>query len=460
MITTSDKSRRDFIKKTTLVSAGTLAVPTIVPSTIFGKNAPSNRINIGMIGTGRHGIGRNLRMFLELDNCLVTALNDPDSWRMERAKERVDEVYSKQKGKNYAGTKMYNDYRDLLADQNVDAVMISSPDHWHVPHGIAAAFAGKHVSVEKALSVCFSHSKALVEAVKKTNVRNRLDSEFRTVENFWRGVEIVHNGLIGKVKHVEIGVPAELSGSAVGPQPIMPVPEDLNYDMWLGVAFPAPYTHHRVHHPRDLRTRPGWMRINDYCNGMITNWGAHLCDIAVWGIRKEFELPKKVSGTGTFSKGLWNTIETFSVDYEYADGVTMRYSIDEPFTKFIGENGWVKVGYRDILEVSNPEFLKRDPAKMEFDYSGVLSDKADFLQSIKTGEESLQPIEGGHIVYFINVMGLIAVKLGRELTWDNEKQLFVDDTAANTLLNRPIREKWLDADVAEWINKYQKVPLS
>lgn len=455
-----ENSRRDFLKKSGILTAGALAFPSIIPSSVFGKNAPSNRINIGMIATGRHGVGRNLRMFLELNNCRVTALNDPDRWRMERAKERVDQVYSEKMGRRYSGPKMYDDYRDLLADDNVDAVMVSSPDHWHVPHSIAAAFAGKHVSVEKALSVCFSHSKALVEAIKKTGVSNRLDSEFRTEENFWKGVEIVHNGLIGKVTHVEIGVPSELSGSAVGPQPNMPVPPDLNYDMWLGTAFPAPYTHHRVHHPRDHRTRPGWMRIEDYCNGMITNWGAHLCDIAIWGARKEHELPVKVSGTGTFSKGLWNTIETFNIDYEYADGLTMTYSIDEPFTKFIGEDGWVKVGYRNIIEVSNPDFLKLDRASKQYDYSDVLSDKADFLRSIETGEDSLQPVETGHVVYFFNVMGLIAVELGRELTWDNEKDQFVDDTAANTMLNRPIREKWLDKEVADWMNKHQKVAMS
>jgi myo-inositol 2-dehydrogenase / D-chiro-inositol 1-dehydrogenase len=453
-------NRRRFLNKTGLAAASGIILPTIVPSYVLGTHAPSNRINIGMIGTGRQAIKVNLKDgFLKLDQCRVVAINDVDRWRMELGAKTVNDHYSEQKGSTYTGVKLYDDYRELIAGSDVDAVMVSTTDHWHAPQGIAAALAGKHVCMEKALSISFSHSKALVEAIKQQKVANRLDSEFRSIRYFWKAVELVHNGLIGKVTHVDVGVPAELSGSAVGPQPIMPVPRELNYDMWLGPAFPAPYTQARVHDPGTIDTRPGWLRIKDYCNGMITNWGAHLCDIALWGMKKEVELPQKVSGTGTFSKGLWNTIESFEVNYHYKDGVTMRYSIDEPYVKFNGENGWVKVGYPNKLEASNLAFLNFDKPAGKIDYSGTLTDKADFLKSIVDNKPSLQPIEVGHNVYFTTLMGLIAVELGRELTWNNDIQQFVDDAAANSMLVRPFREKWLDRNVVEWMDKYQQVIL-
>jgi myo-inositol 2-dehydrogenase / D-chiro-inositol 1-dehydrogenase len=452
--------RRTFIQQTTLASIAGIVAPTVVPSSVFGKNSPSNRINVGMIGTGRQAIHANLlNGFLKLPNCQVVAVNDVDAWRMELGAKTINDSYSKQKGSSYSGVRSYNDYRELIASKDIDAVMVSTTDHWHAPAGIAAALAGKHVCMEKALSISYSHSKALVEAIKLQRVANRLDSEFRSIKYFWKAVEAVHNGRIGKIIHVDVGVPAELNGSAVGPQPEMPIPKELNYDMWLGPAFPAPYTLKRVHDPGTIDTRPGWLRIRDYCNGMITNWGAHLCDIALWGMKKEYELPVKVSGTGTFSKGLWNTIETFEVNYAYSDGLTMRYSIDEPYVKFTGENGWIKVGYPDKPEASDPALIHFDGPSGSLDYSGTLSDKADFLRAVETGNDSLEPIEVGHNVYFTTLMGLIAVELGRELTWHNDTQKFVDDAAANSMLIRPFREKWLDRNVVEWMNRYQQVTL-
>ncbi len=453
-------NRKKFIKISGMAATGGLIIPTVVPSTVIGKYAPSNRINIGMIGTGRQAIQANLKNgFLKLDNCQVIAINDVDIWRMNLAKNIINETYSNQKNKKFSGVKSYNDYRELIADQEVDAVMISTADHWHVPVGIAAALAGKHVCVEKALSVCFSHSKALKEAVKFKKVANRLDSEFRSIKFFSKAVEMVHNGLIGSLISVQVGVPGELSGSAVGPQPEMQIPEDLNYDMWLGPSFPQPYTQNRVHDPETIETRPGWMRIDDYCNGMITNWGAHLCDIALWGMQKENELPVKISGTGTFSKGLWNTIESFTIEYEYADGFIMKYMIDQPYVKFEGEKGWIKVSYPGQLEASDSAILSYIPSPQQKNYSGILSDKADFLRSVDTGKESIESLEIGHNVYATNFLGLIAVQIGNTLKWDADAEKFIDDNAANSLLIRPFREKWLDRPVIDWINKYQHVDL-
>ena len=226
--------RRNFIQKTGVTAAAGFLMPTIVPASVFGKNAPSNQINVGMVGTGRQAVQANLKNgFLKLDNCRVIATNDVDSWRMNLGTKTVNDAYSKD-GKTYKGVKEYDDYRDLIANKDVDAVMISTADHWHAPATIAAALAGKHVCMEKAFTVAPMHGLAVVEAVKAKGVTGRLDSEFRSIREMNRAVELVHNKVIGNLKEVIVGVPGELNGSALGPQETSPVPKELNYDMWLG----------------------------------------------------------------------------------------------------------------------------------------------------------------------------------------------------------------------------------
>lgn len=454
-----NNSRRDFLKKSTAFTAGTILIPTIVPSTVFGKTAPSNQISIGMIATGRQAVNANLKNgFLKLDNCRVIAINDVDSWRMTHAEKVINDAYSKA-GKSYSGVKKYDDYREVIANKDVDAVMVSTPDHWHAPATIAAALAGKHVSMEKAFTLAPAWGKAVVEAVKAKGVTGRLDSEFRSIREMNRAVERVHNKVIGDLVEVEVGVPGELNGSALGPQPTMPVPKELNYDMWLGPAFPAPYTMQRVHEPGTIESRPGWLRNSDYCNGMITNWGAHLNDIALWGMKKEYENPVSIEGTGTFDKGIWHTISAFNVDYTFADGMKLKYKIDVPFVKFIGKDGWVRVEYPDKLTASNDSILNFEPGSNQVSYKDTLTDKADFLRGIETGKPTLEPFEVGYNVYLLTMMGLISITLGSKLTWDQKAGQFVNDNAANAMLTRPFREKWIDKNVVDWMNKFQEYDL-
>ncbi len=455
-----NKSRRQFIRSSALAAAGAFVVPQIVPASVMGRNAPSGRINIGMIGTGRQAINANLKNgFLKLQNCRVVAVNDVDSWRMALGEKTVNEAYSAA-GRSYDGVKSYGDYRDLIADPEVDAVMISTTDHWHAPATIAAALAGKHVCMEKAFTVAPMHGKAVVEAVKKTGVAGRLDSEFRSIREMNLAVELVHNGVIGDLAEAEVGVPGELSGSALGPQQTMPVPKELNYDMWLGPAFPAPYTQQRVHEPGTINSRPGWLRINDYCNGMITNWGAHLIDIALWGMKKEYEHPVTVEGSGTFDRGIWNTVNAFDLDYRFADGMKLRYMIDVPFVKFIGRDGWIRIEYPDKLSASHDRILDYSPGTNDITYQDTLTDKADFLRAVETGQPALEPLEVGYNVYLLTLMGLISITLGSRLNWDQNAGLFRGDNAANAMLTRPFREKWMDQNVIDWMNKFQQINLS
>ncbi len=449
-------NRRSFIKKSGMGLAAAIAAPTIIPASVLGQSAPSKQITIGMVGTGRQAVNANFKGgFLKLKNCRVVAINDVDSWRMDNCEAVVDKAYGKK-----GSVKRYDDYREVIADKGVDAVMCSTTDHWHVPVGVTAALAGKHVCMEKALSVSFSHSKSLIEVVKAKKVAHRLDSEFRSNGHMRKVVQGVRNGVLGKLTHVTVGVPKELNGASIGAQKAMPVPKELNYDMWLGPAFEAPYTMRRVHEPKTIGSRPGWLRIEDYCNGMITNWGAHFWDLALWGMDREYEMPVTVEGSGRFGKGLWNTIEQFDLKYTYKDGFAVSYKIDQPYVKFEGEKGWIQARYPNKITSSDPALTKALDTPGKCDFSGTLSDKADFLRSIETGKPSLEPLEVGHTVYSISYMGLCCATLDRKLTWDSAKDRFVDDNAANAMLNRPFREKWLNKDVVDWMNKFQAVPLT
>jgi hypothetical protein len=192
---------------------------------------------------------------------------------------------------------------------------------------------------------------------------------------------------------------------------------------------------------------------------MITNWGAHLNDIALWGMKKEYQNPVTIEGNGTFDKGIWHTISAFNVDYTYADGMKLKYKIDVPFVKFIGKEGWIRIEYPDKLTASSDSILNYELTGNDVSYKDTLTDKADFLRSIETGKPALEPLEVGYNVYLMTMMGLISVELGTKLTWDQKVGQFIGDNAANSKLVRPFREKWIDKNVVDWINKFQQFDL-
>ncbi len=430
-------SRRRFLA----AAAGTAgSAPVLAAAGAGGRQRPpaSDRITVGMIGTGRQGMKPNLAQFLELPGVRVVAVCDVDAWRMEQARQRVDAFYG---GKSGAarGCRTFRDFRELLARRDIDAVMISTPDHWHVPMGILAARAGKHVCIEKPLSTSIAGGRALCEAVAQHKVVSRTDSEFRSLRPFSRACELVRHGRIGRLTRIATGVPPETP--AVPPQPDMPVPEGLDYELWLGPAPHAPYTEKRVHAPRDLGSRPNWMRIADYTNGMIANWGTHLNDIAQWANGTERTGPVEVQGTGEFSRGLWNTIVTFDVRYRYANGVELQYRLDRPYVRFEGTEGWIEVGYPDTLTAQPERVLSATLGPGEPGFANVLSDKADFIAAIKGGGETLEPVEVGHRTCSICQLGLIAATLGYPLTWDPGRERFTDN-AANAMLSAPARHPW------------------
>ncbi len=429
------------MKQSVIGAAGTMVIPTILPSSVFGSSAPSNRINVAVIGCGRQSVTPNIPQLLTSPHANLVGVCDVDAWRLANALKQVNDEYSKQKGAAYKGCKGYADYQDVIRNKDIDAVMISLPDHWHVPMAIEAARAGKHISLEKPISTCIGHGRKLVEAIKKYKVITRNDSEFRTLPKFSRAVELVRNGRIGKIQRIYVSVPPESNGPALTPQPTMPVPTELNYDIWLGPAWEVPYTEKRVHAIKAYG-RPGWMRVSDYCNGMISNWGAHLMGIAQWGHNTEYTGPVSIEGVGDFDKGLWNTMNRFDIKYQFVDGVEVFFKIERPYVRFEGTDGWIEIEHPDKLSASSQAILNSEIGPNELQIKDLPNDKDDFLLAIKGNKPSLEPLETAHRTISMCQLGLISVKTRAKLTWDPAKEEIIGDNAATALLDIPIREKY------------------
>jgi predicted dehydrogenase len=435
-------TRRQFLKNSAAVAASmALAGPTIVPASVLGANAPSNRITIGMIGMGRQAFYSNLKPFLNSSDTQVVAVCDVDAWRLDNARKAVEKQYAKsQRSDTFKDCSVYKDFRELLDRTDIDAVMISTPDHWHVPMAIAAAKAGKDICCEKPLTLSIAEGRVLSDTVRRYKRVFRTDSEFRSHSCFQRACELVLNGRIGKVHTIYTGVPA--GDIACSPQPIMTVPEELDYDLWLGPAPLAPYTLKRVH-PRKSYGRPGWMRVRDYCEGMVTNWGAHLNDIAQWGNGTERTGPVEVEGSGKYPPdGLWNVLVDFEIKYKYANGVRLIYKINRPYVRFEGTDGWIEADYNSRKVKTHPESILKSTIKPDEIHLPLKDEKRDFIDAVKTRGRTLEDAEVGHQTTSLCQIGHIAIQIGRKLKWDPDNECFTNDDTANRMLSRPMRSPW------------------
>jgi myo-inositol 2-dehydrogenase/D-chiro-inositol 1-dehydrogenase len=429
-------TRRQFLRGSTAVGAA-----LFVPASVFGSNAPANRITIGMIGMGRQAYYSNVKSFLSAEDTQVVAVCDVDAWRLDNARKAVETHYAKgQSAGRFKGCSTYQDFRELLNRADIDAVMISTPDHWHVPIAIAAAKAGKDVACEKPLTLSIAEGRVLSDTVRRYNRVFRTDSEFRSHACFQKACELVLNGRIGKVHTIRTGVPA---GDVAGPvEPEMPVPDELDYDLWLGPAPYAPYTLNRVH-PRQSYERPGWMRVPDCCEGMVTNWGAHLNDIAQWGNGTERTGPVEVEGHGELPRdGLWNVLLNFEITYKYANGVRLIYSVSQPYVRFEGTEGWIQANYNDRSLKAQPESILRSPIGPDEIHLPLKSEKRDFIDAVKTRGQTLEDAEVGHRTTSLCQLGHIAIQVGHKLEWDPDAETFTNDETANRLLTRPMRSPW------------------
>jgi predicted dehydrogenase len=415
---------------------GTVA-PLFLPASVFGQRAPSNRITVGVIGVGRQTVQVNLKQFLAMPDVQVVAVCDVDAWRLSNARQQVEDAYAKQMaGGVYKGCKTYRDSSGLLADKSIDAVFVGAPDHWHVPLSIAAIEAGKDVACEKPLTRSIAEGRQLSDLATKHRRVFRNDSEFRSLENFHRAVELVRNGRIGKLRTIRSGVP----GTDIGcpPQPEMPVPDGLDYERWQGPAPRAAYTEKRVHPPKSY-DRPGWMRHTYYCDGMVTNWGAHLNDIAQWGNNTERTGPVEVEARGTYPPpdSFWNVMLSFEAEYRYANGVRLYYKTDSPYVRFEGDDGWIFAEYSKPLQASAAAILESKIRPDEIHFP-LKSDKQDFIDAVKTRGQTLEDAEVGHRTMTVNHLANIAVQVGGKLQWDPVRERFTNSDRADAFVKKAI----------------------
>jgi predicted dehydrogenase len=452
-MSTNHLSRRSLIK-----AGAAIGFPTIVPASVFGANAPSKRLNIGAIGVGRISRIHDMFELFKNDDARIIAVCDLDTRRVRQGIELVDKSYGDKLGKPYAGTRGYADHRELLADKDIDGVVISTPDHQHARLAIAAVRAGKDVYCQKPASLTIAEGRAMADAVAKTDRILQIGSQQRSQDpwpQFHRACELVRNGRIGKLTRVEIGLPGDPSGPAAGP---MPIPANLNYDAWLGSTPEVYYTEIRVHPQDGEFGRPGWMRCEQFGAGMITGWGAHHVDIAHWGMDTEHSGPVEIWGSAEFPKsGLWNVHGPFETYGRYANGVEMKISGALPNgVKFIGTEGSIFVtrtgggvtasdpaiaaaGASGLL-ASNPKILDSVIGPNEIHLPRSPEQHRNWLDSMKTRAPNISPAELGHRACSTCLLHSIAMhNPDRHLHWDPVKERFTGDDAANAMLSRPQR---------------------
>lgn len=436
-------TRRQVLKAT----AAGLAVPTFLPSHLFGADAPSKKITMGFIGVGWMGSG-NLGSFLGLKDCQVVAIADVQQKPLNEAVERVNKQYGNK------DCKAYKDFRELLARNDIDAVCISTPDHWHSIPAIEAAKAGKDIYCEKPLSHSFAEGVAMVKAVVENKRIWQTGSWQRSVANFRQGSELVLNGYIGKVKRVEVGLPsghADFQGTGNKCDNGDP-PAGVDYDFWVGPAKMIPFN--------NCRFNKNWRWCYNFGGGQLMDWIGHHGDIAHWGLTSSTYGvgpddkigPLEVSATAVFppKDAVWNTATKFKVECKYPNDIELIISGGHPGirggTKWIGADGWVWVD-RGGFETSDPKWKeeiqkreKKGDLKVQLPISP--GHQRQFLDCVKSRKRTLTPIEIAHRSQTPGHLGYIASVLGRKLKWDAAKQEFVDDTEANRMLAPPLRKPW------------------
>jgi len=433
-------NRRQFFKKVTATSV-LLSFPTIIPVSVLGKHghtAPNSRINMGCIGVGNMGSG-HVRSFLGQPDVQMVAVCDVQKQHRDRAKALVDRHYQHQ------DCATYNDFRELLARDDIDAVMMATPDHWHVLIGVEAARQGKDLYFEKPLGLSIEEAKVMREAVKRNDVIFQFGTQQRSDERFRFACELVRNGKIGELETIMIG---SANYKQIPDQPTQPVPEGFDYNFWLGPAPWAPYTYQRC-------TR-NWTLIYDYSLGCVSGaWGIHQVDIAQWANNADHTYPPEVEGSGTFPKeGFYDTAIAWEVEHRYANGVRLIHADMPTALKrawqfklhwmgilLTGTEGWIYV-CRDFMDAHPKSLLRVKIGPNEIQLPVSRDHRRNFLDAVKAHQQPLCPIDVATRSDIICHHADIAMRLGRKLHWDAEKEEFINDADANRLMSRPMRSPW------------------
>ena len=447
-------NRRRFLKQA-LVS---LAAPIVLPSTVLGRGrgvAPSDRVRLGHIGVGNRG-GSLLRSFLQIDQAQSVAVCDPFKSRREQRAREIDEYYADKFGKpSHKGCDTYNDFRDLLARADIDAVVIATPDHWHVPIALAAVKAGKDVYVEKPLGVSVRENQAIRAAVQRYGRIFQYGTQQRSGRDFRFACELVRNGYIGRLHTIHVWCAAIDSQAAAfhapgGSMTPIPVPQGFDYNLWLGPAPFTPYT-------ADRCTSYGTYHHYDNSLGFIAGWGAHPLDIAQWGNDSDDQAPVYYEGSGTIAKGgIYETVATWDFWCTYENGVKMRFmnqwtalpmvrkyhaKARDHGTTFIGTEGWVSVDRTSVY--AEPEsLLKVKLAPAEIHLYESRNHYRNFIDCVLSRKRPISPVESAVQSDIISHLCDISIRVERPIRWDPHREEILDDEEASRRLSRPMRSPW------------------
>ena len=437
------------------------SAPLIIPARWRGAEAPSNQIRVGQIGCGRIACAHDLPGVFHSGHAALVAVCDVDSRRLAAGKELIGRFY-REANRLAPAIAALGDYRELLARADIDAVVISVPDHWHAEIALAAVRAGKEVYLQKPFTMTHAEGVLLRAEVAKSGRIFQVGSQQRSWgpnEQFRKACEFVRSGRVGRLTRVEIGLPTDPTAPDDPPQP---VPANLNYDQWLGATPDVYYAEQRVHSQQvnadgtpDIDSRPGWLRYEACCLGMITCWGTHHFDTAHWGMDTELVAPLTLEGRGEFpSNRIWNVHGAYHVELTYPGGVRVVVSDAQPNgVRFIGDEGWIFVsrgadgatasdpaskptGMRP-LDASDDRLL--EPHGVAVQFSPSTSHHRNWLECVKSRATPLSPAPVAHNANTACILSWIAMKLRRPLTWDGKAERFVDDVEANSMLTRPER---------------------
>lgn len=432
------KSNRSVSRKHFLAaSAGLAAAPLILPSGVYGAE---QQRKIGLIGSGRMGRANILSVQGQggKTNAIVTALCDVDNQRAQRLKQELEQRYAEGGRKNIQ-IQVFQDFRTFVAKSGVDAVVIATPDHQHAVNAIACAEAGMDIYLQKPVTYSVVEGQKLIEVVRKNKVILQVGAQQRSSIYFRMPCELVRNGALGKIHTIDVQVPTD---HGTGDPTQSAVPENLDYDLWLGPTPVLPYAERRVHPQHDL-SRPGWLQIEAYCRGMITGWGSHMYDVAQWALDMDDSGPVEVRATGEFPKrGLFDVHVPYSGEATYANGAKVVSSNGSPGVKFVGEDGWIRC-WRGGFEAHDREIFRQQVPEGGVKLYESKNHELDWLQAMDSRKDPVSTVEIGHRSNTVCVLHHISMKLnGRTLKWDPVNEEVVGDPEANTLLDFEHRKGW------------------
>ena len=429
-------SRRHFIATT----AAAVTIPILFPgcATHYARRkSPNNRINVGIVGYGWQGESNTKPYFYE-DDCRVIAVCDVDSKHLAEGVKAVNDHYEN------TDCASYHDYRELMAREDLDAVVLSLPDHWHELVATEAARRKLDIYGEKPLAKTIAEQQCIVRAVQDNDVIWQTGSWQRSRANFRKAVEIVRNGLIGRVTRVEVGMSSGHKDFADTKEFMTPTepPPELDYDMWIGPSAMQPYIKARIH--------KNWRWNYNTGGGQLLDWVGHHLDIAHWGLNFDRTGPYEVEGVGEFppKDAVWNTCTRYRVELKYPGGVTMTmaggHGDIQTGTKWIGDEGWVYVS-REKFEASNDEWKKMkqlpDAQRKAKVYTSS-NHTRNFLDCIRSRKPTITPVETAHNSAVPGHLGLISMFVGRKIRWDAKREVIIDDPEASKLMTREYRAPW------------------